>query len=199
MGAAHDKSNLRFGQLQVIIIDMCRPKSSWLCRCDCGAYTSVKGCHLVTGHTISCGCANRHDGLKTHGMCYTPTFSSWISMRRRCYDPNMPGYPAYGGSGITVCKEWQDSFEAFFAHMGERPAGTSLDRIDNDGNYEPGNCRWATRLVQNRNRRNSVENGTSLPQKCADRGVSFSKFSYHYYRKGLSVEGALEAAALVAQ
>lgn len=88
----------------------------------------------------------------THGMRRSRTYNSWISMKTRCNNPNALKYPHYGGRGIKVCEQWQ-SFEAFYADMGERPEGLTLDRINNDGNYEPSNCRWATASEQNFNRR----------------------------------------------
>lgn len=105
-----------------------------------------------------CGFIFTKAALKTastrHGHSKkSPTYISWEAMRRRCKDEKHDAYPYYGGRGVTVCKEWDASFEVFLAHVGERPSGTTLDRIDPNGNYEPGNCRWATKEVQGWNRR----------------------------------------------
>lgn len=89
---------------------------------------------------------------RTHGQTGTPTYFTWVSMHQRCSNPKHDAFDRYGGRGILVCPRWQ-SFEAFLADMGERPAGTSIDRIDNDRGYEKANCRWATRAVQRNNRR----------------------------------------------
>lgn len=99
---------------------------------------------FVKGHTMRL----------THGMSRTPIYESWKAMRKRCLNPNAPKYRLYGGRGITICERW-DYFENFREDMGERPIGLSLDRIDNDGNYEPGNCRWATQKEQQNNRSNN--------------------------------------------
>ena len=93
---------------------------------------------------------------KTHGMHDTATHKSWDSAIGRCHRPNDPSFHKYGARGITVCDEWRESFLAFYKHMGERPQGTSLDRIDNTKGYEPGNCRWATPVEQSRNRKSTL-------------------------------------------
>lgn len=122
----------------------------WRCRCACGGTTVALASNLTTGRTQSCGC-----GRIKHGLSRTPTWVSWKSMLDRCRAPRGKNHANYAARGIRVCAEWQDEhgFERFLADMGERPEGTTLDRKDNDGNYEPGNCRWATPVEQRANRR----------------------------------------------
>lgn len=127
-----------------------------LCRCDCGALRSVQPQKLVSGQTFSCGCMAAEKAskrLKTHGMTGTPEYVSWQSMKNRCYREEDISYPNYGGRGITVCDRWRESFKAFYADMGPRPDGMTLDRIEVNRNYEPANCRWATPLEQADNTR----------------------------------------------
>lgn len=142
-------------------------KAWWLCRCDCGEQKVVLGSSLRRANaTRSCGCLGREKATgapRTHGHSVggtmTPTYRAWRAMKYRCYVETCSFYPLYGGRGITVCDRWLESFENFLADMGERPKepkGLSLDRIDNDGDYEPGNCRWATAKQQARNRRDST-------------------------------------------
>jgi hypothetical protein len=123
--------------------------------CDCGKQLQFPaGRILVQRARTHCGCqTNRATNLR-HGMRYSPEYSSWIAMRRRCLNPRDKDYPKWGGVGITVCPEWVRSFEAFFAYIGSRPSGTSIDRIDPSKGYEPGNVRWATSHQQARNRKN---------------------------------------------
>lgn len=150
----------RFARLTVIAA---APRNSsgsrrWLCKCDCGAVTLAGHHPMMTGATKSCGCYARQSLVlrstkhgATVGGKETPAFRSWMRMRYRCYRVQCKDYPRYGGRGICVCDRWQ-SFENFHADMGDPPPGHSIDRVDSNGHYEPGNCRWATPTTQSRNR-----------------------------------------------
>lgn len=162
MREAADLSGEKFGRLTV---SFRLPNSSygavmWMCKCDCGNSHVASGKNLKWGNVKSCKCLARDLSSvreRTHGMSFSPEFKSWSSMKDRCLRKTNHNYHNYGARGITVCDRWINSFENFYKDMGERPAGKTLDRFpNNSGNYEPGNCRWATPSEQLSNTRNSV-------------------------------------------
>lgn len=154
-----DLTGTRFGRLVVMGRMPSTPHghSVWRCSCDCGVTKDILGTSLRKGATKSCGCLNAEIAQKrflTHGKTDTRTYRIWRSMLSRCENEKAVSFKNYGGRGIRVCDAWHD-FEGFLADMGECPGGRSIDRIDHNGNYEPGNCQWATHKQQQNNRRDN--------------------------------------------
>lgn len=166
-----DLTGRRYGKLVVLgkhpVEQNTYPKVRWCCVCDCGKEV-VKSTQCLKS-TLSCGCLQIERTVRantTHGGTGTATHNAWRSMRNRCLNPAAEHYPGYGGRGITICERWGD-YQNFLADMGPRPSNKhSIDRIDNEGNYEPGNCRWATVKQQSRNRRTNRQYTMDGETKC---------------------------------
>ena len=200
MGKLIDLTGNRFGRLTVLgfsNIDNNR-STHWHCECDCGKICIVNGNSLKRGLTRSCGCLNREMSSKrliTHNKSYTQTYKIWSGIKRRCCNPNEENYKNYGGRGIKICHEWNDSFEIFYRDMGERPQGTSIERIDPNGDYCKDNCRWATTKEQCNNRTNNryIEyngNKRTIAQWSEVLNIKYGTLYNRIYAKKWSVEKA---------
>lgn len=180
---------------------------AWECICECGNKVLVSSGNLNSGHTSSCGCHKKMTSSKLCSKLFTKhghaksdkisgTYNSWKKMLDRCNNPKNNYYKNYGGRGISVCKEWYD-FNVFLADMGERPIGKTIDRIDNNGNYEPLNCRWATNYEQHNNKSNNHIitydcMNLTISQLANKTGINRGKLYRRINRLGLSVEKAIE-------
>jgi hypothetical protein len=196
-----DVTGMKFGRITVVGY-VGQPEngsgSRWLCRCECGGETVTRSTALKSGWTRSCGCY-RMDQVVKHMDSNSSEYRTWDAMKRRCFNPETKHFEHYGGRGITVCDRWRESYANFLSDMGRRPSPKhSLDRIDNDGNYELSNCRWTLQVIQIRNRSNAVR--YDLDGKLYSAAELAEKFNMNFgtlrsrLRKGWPVNRAVSEA-----
>lgn len=195
-------SGKRFGRLSVIEFSHTTNygKSMWKCRCDCGREKIVMGSHLTSGATQSCGCLGKERRAirsTTHGKHNSKIYGVWAGMKDRCNNPNNKHYNNYGRRGIAVCNEWLNSFQAFldWAMANGYSEGLTIERKDTNGNYCPENCKWASRVEQNRNKRNTIQaeisgNTKPLSEWAKESGIPYTTL-YSRYKQGLTGESLI--------
>ena len=195
---ANDLTGKKFGKLEVIgVHDTGSRKTYYVCQCDCGNIKVVRADALISGATKSCGCIKKEQDKinlsanHKHKMSGTRIYETWQDMKRRCYNKQNARYDRYGGRGITVCDEWLNNFQSFYdwAISNGYSDDLTIDRIDNDGNYEPSNCRWSTAKEQCNNRGSNINitigNATkSLMCWCEIFNVDYKKVYARYKRNG---------------
>lgn len=194
MATLKDLTGQKFGRLTVLykLNNYNKKRPYWLCVCECGNFKEVKGTDLLRGHMKSCGClVHKHNltGCKLHGV--------WFGIKSRCYNKNNQAYKNYGGRGIAVCNEWKDDFQAFYdwSMMNGYKEGLQIDRINNNGNYEPNNCRWVTNKVNCNNRRSNryftIDNVThTIHEWCDILNINY-KTLYSRLCRGSTIREAL--------
>lgn len=199
-----DLTGQRFGKLVALTrhYDSQKQITLWECQCDCGNTISVRASSLVHERVKSCGCLRAESNRSqktTHGLSKTTLYATWNSMKGRCYNPNNHNFKRYGERGITVCDEWKKSFRAFneWAYANGYQPGLSIDRIDNNGNYTPDNCRWVNVQTQNNNREVSLNftyNGETknLAEWCEEFEIPYLRTWQRITKYGYSFEEAIK-------
>jgi len=192
----------KFHRLSVLKRAVNTPRVCWVCRCDCGEITTVDASRLKSGHTKSCGCAQRESVIRRnqrHGEAHrkkqSREYRAWCEMKTRCFNTRRKHYKNYGGRGITICPQWRTNYQQFLQDMGRCPPEMTLDRRDNDLGYFPENCRWATTTEQGNNTRQNhflTYQGRTLTVAQWERELGFKpnvvKFRIH---RGWSTHDAL--------
>jgi hypothetical protein len=203
-----DLTDMRFGRLiclQPVGRDPLTRCVMWLCQCDCGSQTTVRSQRLLIGNTRSCGCLHRDQRIEqcksraTHGATRSSLHSRWMHIRERCHDPHSKAFKHYGGRGIRVCQEWREDFTSFrdWAMANGYRDDLTIERIDNDGNYEPGNCKWIPLADQGRNKRNNhilshAGHTTYLSAWARELGINVGTLHSRIVQRGWPTDRALE-------
>ena len=187
-----DLTGKKIGRLTVISLNSKGKRTYWNCICDCGKEKRVDGQHLRSKKIVSCGCYSieRFSNLnKKHSKSNTRIYGIWAGIKSRCYDINCKSYSNYGGRGITICDEWKNDFMSFYswAMQNGYKEDLTIDRIDNNGSYEPSNCRWVNRYVQSNNTRNTIiiefkGEKYSAKQFCSLLNINYKKFLYGFHK-----------------
>lgn len=194
-----DITGERYGKLVAVRRLPTHTPSRWVLKCDCGNKTEALLSNLRSGQVQSCGCAGSQATIGARSLKHghsagfrkSRTATAWRNAKTRCFNKKNAKYPAYGGRGITMCPEWAEDFSTFLRDMGECPEGLTLERIDVNGNYEPGNCCWATMREQHNNKRDSIRSsGVSLKEFAAATGLRYQNLHRRIKRYGETPEEA---------
>lgn len=196
-----DLTGMKYGKLTVVSKEKsdASGRAMWKCLCECGNEITAESYNLRHNRYKSCGCDKKIGHHKSHGKSKSRLYRIWGGIKTRCYNPNIEAYVNYGGRGILMCEEWKNDFQSFYEWAIENGYSEELtiDRIDNNKNYEPSNCRWANMKAQNSNRRNTIKfvyNGEekTLHELAEDHNISYKKLYKRVHNRKMSIEEALE-------